>query len=379
MDKHEALGRLQNFVRWLTESGVTDRASYRLWTKKENVEEDMARMFAYERVGTMPAVTVLLAPYFHPELPLIGLNYSPVAHNTLHAFPDGWTPVLRLCRGLILRSDGEVVAVPFPKFFNFGEHPETTDLPDEPFEVKEKMDGHLGIIFDLGGTLHLCTRQSFAGPSAKLGGEMLAKIAKQKGWESTFPRHLTVLVEIIHPKTRVHVDYGRKRGFVLIGAYDRTTLDDHGSHAELLGLGKLLGIPVAKSWNCSSLAELRKMMKDQTIKNREGGVAFYPSSGIRAKHKFETYIGLMVEAKLSYAYLMNRMIAGNLDRMIDTLDAEIRPKADEMVKAIRRALRFKDEKKRREYLYALDPEKQKNQYYRGICRKLLKHLAAAKA
>ncbi|MEY4744522.1 MAG: hypothetical protein RL272_467, partial [Candidatus Parcubacteria bacterium] len=56
-----------------------------------------------------------------------------------------------------------------------------------------------------------------------------------------------------------------------------------------------------------------------------------------------------------------------------------RPKADEMVTAIRKVSRFKDEKKRCEYLYALDPEKQKNQYYRGICRKYLKRLQAAKA
>jgi hypothetical protein len=69
---------------------------------------------------------------------------------------------------------------------------------------------------------------------------------------------------------------------------------------------------------------------------------------------------------------MKRMILGNLDRMLSTLDTEIRPKADEMVRAIRRAKRFRDEKKRREYLYALDPERQKNQYYRGICRAFLR-------
>ena len=378
MQKLEALAKLQDFVRCLMgEWGIKDRRSYRDWTKKENVEEDMEGWFGYVRKDKMPKMSALLAPYFHPELPLIGLNYSPVAHNTLHAFPDGWTQALRLCRGLILDADGNVVAVPFPKFFNFGEHPESTELPDEPFEVKEKMDGHLGIIFWYQGQLRLCTRQSFAGPTAKLGGEMLEKVAKQKGWDATFPKHLTVLVEIIHPKTHVHVDYGRKRGFVLIGAYETRTLADRGSQAELLGLGKLLGIPVAQSWNCSSLKDLRKMMKDKHVANREGGVAFYPSTGVRVKHKFETYIGLMVEAKLSYTYLMNRMIAGSLDRMLNTLDHEVRPKADKMVKAIRKARRFKDVKKQRAYLYGLDAEKKDNAYYRGICRKYLKACAKA--
>lgn len=114
-----------------------------------------------------------------------------------------------------------------------------------------------------------------------------------------------------------------------------------------------------------------------SVRNKEDFVVRF-ASGLRVKFKFESYIGLMVEEKLSYAYLMNRMAVGNLDRMLDTLDAEVRPKVDEMVRAIRKVSRFKDEKKRREYLYALDLEKRKNQYYRGICRKYLKRLQASK-
>ena len=350
----------------------------------------MASLFGYRRVGEMPRVTALLAPYFHKDLPLIGLNYSPVAHNTLHAFPDGWTPALRLCRGLILHTDGSVVAVPFPKFFNYGEHPETIDPrssdersfyarepKDEPFELTEKMDGHLGIIFSYDGKLHLATRQSFHGPTAVLGGEMLAAIAKKNGWATKFSPHLTLLVEIIHPKTRVHVNYGRTKRFVLIGAYcrDRSTLLDC-PYAELLVIGKRLGLRVAERWTGTSIKDLRKRMKDMSVRNHEGCVAFYPAAGIRVKHKFASYIGLMVEAKLSYGYLMKRMLSGNLERMLATLAEEIRPKADLMVRAIRRASRFKDEKKRREFLYALDTERQKNQHYRGICRAYLKGIVA---
>ncbi|MEY4745106.1 MAG: hypothetical protein RL272_1051, partial [Candidatus Parcubacteria bacterium] len=327
METHVAVQKLQKFVRILAEAGVTDRKQYHEWRKREGSEALMEDLFGYRRTGAMPSITALLAPYFHATLPLIGLNYSPVAHNTLHAFPHGWTPALRLCRGIIFDRGGNLVGKGFDKFFNFGEHPETTDLPDEPFDATEKKDGHLGIIFAFRGGLMLATRQSFGGPTAVLGNDMLKEIAANNGWKRSFPADLTVLVEIIHPKTHVHVDYGRKKGFVLIGAYENRTLRDCGSHEELRALAKRLGIPSAERWSGSSIKDLRKLMKDTNVRNKEGFVVRF-ASGLRVKFKFESYIGLMVEAKLSYTYLMNRMAAGNLERMLDTLDAEARPKAD---------------------------------------------------
>jgi hypothetical protein len=372
----QALAGLRSLITVLAQAGIDDRKKYHAWRKEEGNEAIIEACLGYRREGKMPAASALLAPYFHPTLPLIGLNYSPVAHNTLHAFPSGWTPALRLCRGIIFDRGGAVVGKGFDKFFNLGEHAETTDLPDEPFDATEKKDGHLGIIFSYGGELVLATRQSFAGPTARLGNEMLAKVAAQKGWKASFPDGMSVLVEIIHPKTRVHVDYGRSKRFVLIGAYENATLADRGGHADLAALAKRLKLPVAERWSGTSLKDLRALMKDHSVRNKEGFVVRF-ASGRRVKFKFESYIGLMVEAKLSYAYLMNRMIAGTLDRMIDTLDAEVRPKADEMVRAIRKAVRFKEEKKRREYLYGLDADKAKNQYYRGICRKYLKSVGSS--
>lgn len=340
----------------------------------------MAKCFGYRRRDGMPRVTALLAPSFDPQMNLVSLNYSPVAHNTLHAFPDGWTPVLRLCRGIIFDNVGKPYAVPFPKFFNFGEHPETTDLPDEPFVATEKHDGHLGIIFAAGPGLRLATRQSFDGPSAKLGNEMLQKLVAKHGWLEPGPSRpypspdLTLLVEMIHPRTHVHVDYGRRRGFILIGATDRRTLHDC-PYDELAALGQRLGLPVTERWSGDSIADLRRLMRDRSVANREGLVVRF-QSGLRVKFKFETYIGLMVASKLSYGYLMKRSLSGNLDRMLATLPEEIRDQAHEMVRRMKRAKRQGDEKTRRAYLYALDPEREKNQSYRGTCRKYLTLLAS---
>ncbi|MCC7527074.1 MAG: hypothetical protein IT342_01055 [Candidatus Melainabacteria bacterium] len=60
----------------------------------------------------MPSVTSLIRPFFHPGLPLVGLNYTEVAHVTLHAFALGWTPAIRLCRGIVFNRRGTLVAFP---------------------------------------------------------------------------------------------------------------------------------------------------------------------------------------------------------------------------------------------------------------------------
>jgi len=57
-----------------------------------------------------------------------------------------WNKYNTIARGLVLDVvNKEVVATPFPKFFNYGE--EKVALPDEPFEAYEKYDGSLGIAF----------------------------------------------------------------------------------------------------------------------------------------------------------------------------------------------------------------------------------------
>lgn len=377
MKTEEAVERLGKFVKLLVRADVANRAEYRAWAKVPANEKAMEKAFAYRRTAKMPRIAALLAPFFDQEQGLVSLNYSPVAHNTLHAFPKGWTPVLRLCRGAIFDRSGTLVALPFPKFFNYGEHPETTDLPDEPFDATVKYDGHLGIIFTTPqGDLRLATRQSFNGPSAQLGNKLLERIAAKNGWiPKGATSDLTLLVEIIHPKTKVHVDYGRKRGFVLLGATNRRLHDF--SHEELQAVGNHLGLPVAERWTGDSIADLRKLMKDRSAENQEGYVVRF-KSGLRVKFKFEAYIGLMVQAKLSYGYLINRLISGNVEKMVDTLPEEIRSQADGMLRDLKKAVRIRDEKAQRAYLYGLDKKREKNQHYRGQCRRFLAKLAASK-
>src|SRR5438128_257271 len=87
----------------------------------------------------------------HPEANLFIYNYTQRAQ-----FDRVWTEETLMCRGLITKADGTIVARPFKKFFNFGEFQD--NLPLEEFEVFEKLDGSLGILYFLNDTPYLATR-----------------------------------------------------------------------------------------------------------------------------------------------------------------------------------------------------------------------------
>ena len=74
----------------------------------------------------------------------------------------------RKCRGLILNvSTGEVLAQPFPKFFNYQEHiTKSRPIPNEPPIVSEKLDGSLGILYQLNIVLYIAMRGSLMSDQA---------------------------------------------------------------------------------------------------------------------------------------------------------------------------------------------------------------------
>jgi hypothetical protein len=99
-------------------------------------------------------------------------------------------------------------------------------------------------------------------------------------------------------------------------------------------------------------------------------------NGLRVKFKFATYINKMVGAKLSYRYIMKRVMAGNLEKMIKFLPEEIYGQAREMIAKLRKTAQLPfSEKEKREYLYKLVPPEESNSGYRAVCREFLKFLA----
>lgn len=153
----------------------------------------------------------------HPTLPLSILNYSAVTQ-----YERAWNDITTQCRGLIYNHEtGEIVARPFPKFFNYEEVIEDPSfrLPAGDPVVSEKMDGSLGIIFTYEGKSAVATRGSFTSDQA-----LWATL-----WLNTHmpdfhqPEGVTTLVEIIYPDNRIVVDYAGDEGLWYLGAIDNET------------------------------------------------------------------------------------------------------------------------------------------------------------
>lgn len=219
----------------------------------------------------------------HPTRPLAIYNYTPKTQ-----FERAWNDVTRACRGLIVNFETEeVVARPFPKFFNYGEDTSTLDL-DAQVTVTDKADGSLGIIYKMpgdGNGYSVATRGSFTSEQAVEAILMMDDL--YSGW--TPPDGVTVLVEIIYPENRIVLDYDGARELRLIEALwiDRgwpiasdplvtaRVLDWPGPFVQPLGtmaMGKALQIPPRA--------------------NAEGIVARYLDTDTRIKIKQADYVAL---------------------------------------------------------------------------------------
>jgi RNA ligase len=145
-----------------------------------------------------------------PKLGYTIFNYTEKATFNRH-----WTPMVRQCRGLILDREGNVIALPWPKFFNLGEPSAPNALGTEAtMRATVKHDGALGILYRRpDGVTQWATRGAFYSPQANAANEM---------WDPTIPvpSRWTVMCEIIHPVTRVVVPY-EFEGLIILGARSR--------------------------------------------------------------------------------------------------------------------------------------------------------------
>jgi RNA ligase len=152
----------------------------------------------------------------HPTLPLSIYNYSRgVQYEKL------WDPITLECRGLVLDSDGNLIAKPFSKFFNYEELTEDS-IPKQTFDVFEKMDGSLGICFYYNDEWHMATRGSFTSEQAIKGRELLNKYKYKY-----LATDCTYLFEIIYPENRIVVDYGNDEELVMLTSIQTNTGEEY--------------------------------------------------------------------------------------------------------------------------------------------------------
>jgi RNA ligase len=210
----------------------------------------------------------------HPSAELYILNYAQtVQYNGL------WDEHTLACRGLILDAEGQVVARPFPKFFNLDEYGPEWTPPAEPFVAYEKLDGSLGILYWLDDEAHIATRGSFASEQAQWASARL-----RTHYAHAIPhldRSKTYLFEIIYPENRIVLDYRDRAELVLLAVLDTATGVESDNVPDI-------GFPLVRRFDgLTDLAQIRAMHVD----NEEGFVLRY-QSGLRVKIKFAEYVRL---------------------------------------------------------------------------------------
>jgi RNA ligase len=269
----------------------------------------------------------LILKQTHPIHDLTIWNYSPkVQYERL------WDDITMQCRGLVTNSKGDVVARPFKKFFNYEEH-KPEEIPNEEYEVYEKMDGSLGILFyyeyeltdekryniwfnnnyETGmerffdpnnlpdfdnpyyeptpktkGEWIMATRGSFTSPQAIKGKELLGKYNFER-----LHHDYTYLFEIIYKENRIVCEYDFD-DIVLLGIVNTKTGDEvniHYNNEDIRFKNMISNIGFRVVMLYKTWGEGYDLLKEEISKDREGYVIRF-KNGFRMKIKGEEYIRL---------------------------------------------------------------------------------------
>ena len=240
----------------------------------------------------------------HPQFPLYIYNYSRKCQ-----FEHTWNEVTETCRGLIVDEDLNIVARPFKKFYNYEELLQmNVQIPDEEFEVYEKLDGSLGILYFWKEKAYIATRGSFTSDMALHATDIL----NTKYDVSLLDKSKTYLFEIIYSEDLHIVTYKDVDDIFLLAVIDNETGLDY---------------DISK-WNsifkCTTkydgFNDYTKVRDAFSGKNREGFVIKF-KSGFRMKLKFAEYWELhFLKSGFTVKQILQYLIDDDKESMQKALD-----------------------------------------------------------
>jgi RNA ligase len=240
-------------------------------------------------------------------------------------FDRAWDPITRNSRGHIFNLEtGECVASPFSKFFNLNECDETLYEKfdwSKPYEVYEKVDGWIGILFRHGGKFQVASRGSFHS-----AGAVWATNFAQGIDFSCLPDEATLCFEIITPDQRIILDYGGQKTLMLLAAFNRRSGQEY-PRETVEEWGKKVGLPVVKKYDCS-IEDCLRLQKEST--GKEGFVIRF-QDGRRVKVKTDWYMILAkIMSNLSPIAVWETMSNGKVqDAFMTRIPEELRSLAEE--------------------------------------------------
>ena len=260
----------------------------------------------------------------HPEYPLFLLNYTPRTQ-----YQQKWCKELVHARGLVVGEDGKIFARPIPKFFNHYEINDLEKLQDDEYEVFEKMDGSLVIMFHYENHPIFCTRGSFISEQSAKAHEIFR--AKYK--HISVNKECTYCFEVIYPENKIVVNYEDVEDLFLISITHTSSGKEINIHATGF-----------KTVNKVDKTSIHAFMSGFEEANMEGYVVKYTkglSNSMRVKYKFNTYV-----EKHKGKDITAKQIKDSLKKM-KPIDLDVIP--DECYEEVRTIIaEFEDQFKRKE-------------------------------
>jgi RNA ligase len=241
-------------------------------------------------------------------------------------YTNAWDETTRNSRGHVFNLiTGECVAWPFPKFFNLGENRAT--LPacfdwDGPYEIYEKMDGWLGVLYRHEGIFKVASRGSFHSSGAQWATAFLQEFDL-----TCLPEDATLCFEIISPEQRIILNYGEQKTLIVLGAFNRFTQEEY-PRAQVEEWARRIGLPVVRLLPHMTLQELE--VYQQREEKCEGFVIRFPD-GRRVKLKTDWYLQLAkIMSNLTPIAMWEVMLEGKVqETFLRQIPEELRPLAEE--------------------------------------------------
>ncbi|MCF2532489.1 T4 RnlA family RNA ligase [Yinghuangia soli] len=239
---------------------------------------------------------------------------------------DHWTPVTTRTRGLVVDdTTGDVIASGFPKFFGYHRHgagsPFAPPLPrDEPFEVYDKLDGHLvNVYYDVFGW-RVTGRSWFKGEQVDSARALL-----YRGDTSALRPGTTYLAEMIGGEHRIVVDHGPRPDLVLLGAYGPDLVEV--PFAECAADWRAMGgsvVPMRPAEQAPSLDELIRLARNNldldgnpvSGTEREGWVVRF-ASGLRVKVKLADHLRIAALVRRADDFGVWQVLAAGRDPALE--------------------------------------------------------------
>ena len=233
----------------------------------------------------------------HPIYPLYIYNYTKQC-----IFDKAWNDATEKCRGLIVDSNYNIIARPFKKFYNYEEIEDENAIPKTSFEVYDKLDGSLGIMYWYDNMPYISTRGSFSSDQALHATDVLYK--KYKDIIDKLDRNITYLFEIIYPEDLHVVSYDGLDDIILLAAINRETGEEYNIE-DIPYFSHTKRYDGVKDWR-----KLREMFK---YNGQEGYVIKF-DNGYRLKLKYDEYFKLhFLMTGLSEGRIFEYLKEGNIE------------------------------------------------------------------